>query len=136
MAQAAATPKTRFSATATGATATSSGCGTGRIVVFGSAGAYLSSTSHWLGVLDLAIGNHDQAVAHLEEAVAVNERAGALPWLARARYDLARALASRGGAGDAERAGQLVAEADRTAEQLGMERLLEKISDRLPSQAG
>jgi predicted ATPase/DNA-binding SARP family transcriptional activator len=108
----------------------------GRIVVFGGAGAYLSSTSHWLGALELTLGRHDEAVAHLEEAVAANERAGALPWLARARYDLARALSARGGDADTDRAGQLVAEADRTAEQLGMERLLERISDHLPSRAG
>ena len=107
----------------------------GRIVVFGGAGAYLSSVSHRLGALETTLGRHDDAVSHLEAAVAVNERAGALPWLARARYDLARALSARGGSGDVDRAGQLVAEADRTAEQLGMERLLETISDHLPSRA-
>jgi predicted ATPase/DNA-binding SARP family transcriptional activator len=108
----------------------------GRAVVFGSAGAYLGSISHQLGMLASTLERQAEAVAHLEEAVSVNQRAGALPWLARGRYDLARTLASRGESGDAERAGRLLAEADRTAEQLGMERLLRRISPRLPSPAG
>ncbi|HWB70218.1 MAG TPA: hypothetical protein VG518_09605, partial [Solirubrobacterales bacterium] len=55
------------------------------------------------------------------------ESAGALPWLARSRYELALTLAARGGNGDAERAGRLLAEASRTAEQLGMDALLERM---------
>ena len=108
----------------------------GRVVVFGGAAAYLGSVSHQLGTLASLLGRPTDAVGHLEEAVTVDERAGALPWLARGRYDLARILASRGESGDAERAGRLLAEAGRTAEHLGMERLLRRISSPLPSPAG
>jgi DNA-binding SARP family transcriptional activator/tetratricopeptide (TPR) repeat protein len=97
------------------------------IVVGGAAAVYLGPVSHHLGVL-AAVGNRtDKAVDHLTDAVAVNERAGALPWLARSRFELALVLAERGGNGDSERAGTLLADAGRTAEELGMESLLRRM---------
>jgi DNA-binding SARP family transcriptional activator/tetratricopeptide (TPR) repeat protein len=100
----------------------------GRVVAVAGAAAYASSTSHHLGVLAATLGRLDEAVTHLEVAIATNERAGALPWLARARFELARVLAARGDGGDAERAGELLAEAGRTAEELQMDSLLRRLA--------
>ncbi len=101
--------------------------GAGGIVVGGAGAAYLGPVSHHLGVLATLGGRAAEAVEQLTEAVAVNERAGALPWLARSRFELARALAARSEPGDAERAGALLADASRTAEELGMASLLRGI---------
>ncbi|MGZ8666881.1 MAG: ATP-binding protein [Solirubrobacterales bacterium] len=101
--------------------------GVGGIVVGGAGAAYLGPVSHHLGVLASLGGRAADAVEQLTEAVAVNERAGALPWLARSRFELARALAARGERDDSERAGALLADASRTAEELGMASLLRRI---------
>ena len=63
--------------------------GAGGIVVGGAGAAYLGPVSHHLGVLATLGGRAAEAVEQLTEAVAVNERAGALPWLARSRFELA-----------------------------------------------
>ena len=101
--------------------------GAGGIVVGGAGAAYLGPVSHHLGVLATLGGRAAEAVEQLTEAVAVNERAGALPWLARSRFELARALAARRERGDSEQAGGLLADASRTAEELGMASLLRRI---------
>ncbi len=97
------------------------------IVVGGSGAAYLGPTSHHLGVLAAIAGRNDEAIERLTEAVAINQRAGALPWLARSRFELAKALAERAAEGDSDRAGALLADASRTAEELGMASLLHRI---------
>ncbi len=110
----------------------------GAILVGGAGAAYLGPASQHLGVLAALLGREVEAVERLSEAVAVNERAGALPWLARSRFELAGALAARAQAGDSERAGELLAEAGRTAEELGMASLLRRIGaggDRLALRA-
>ncbi len=101
----------------------------GRPVVIGTAAAYGGTTSYYLGVLASRLGRNDAAIEHLEEAVALNQRGGALPWLARSRYELTLALVARGAEGDAGRAGRLLAEAGRAAERLGMTSLLEQMRD-------
>lgn len=98
-----------------------------RVVIGGAAAVYLGPASHHLGVLAVLCDRIDEAVEHLAGAVSVSERAGALPWLARSRFELARALARRGAKGDAGRAGTLLADATRTAEELGMESLLRRM---------
>ena len=82
----------------------------GRVVAIGRGAAYAGSVSRYLGLLDGVAGDLDAAAMHLAEDIALNERAGALPWLARSRRDLASVLGKRGRSGDAERAGQLLAE--------------------------
>lgn len=99
----------------------------GRPIVVGGAAAYGGTTSYYLGVLTSRLGDNDAAIEYFEEAVNLNQEGGALPWLARSRYELTQVLASRGAAGDAERAGQLLAEAGRTAERLGMVPLLDQM---------
>ncbi len=91
-----------------------------RPIAIGGASAYGGTSSYYLGLLASRLGRPDDAIEHLEEAARLNQESGALPWLARSRYELAKALATRGKDGDAERAGQLLAEAGRAAERLGM----------------
>lgn len=99
----------------------------GRPVMIGYAAAYAGNSSHYLGLLAAELGRRDDAVAFFEEAAEMSERAGALPWLARSRYELTRIVAARASNGDAEQAGELLAEASRTAERLGMATLLRRM---------
>jgi tetratricopeptide (TPR) repeat protein len=99
----------------------------GRPVVIGGAAAYAGTTSHYLGVVAAGLGRYDEAIEYLEEAVSDEQSAGALPWLARSRYELTRALAARGSNGDDEQAGHHLGEASRTAEELQMVVLLEQM---------
>ncbi len=113
-----------------------------RPIAIGGASAYGGTSAYYLGMLAARLDRVDDAVERLEEAARLNQEGGALPWLARSRYELAKALAARGREGDAERAGQLLAEAGRAAERLGMVALLTqmgetpKLSNRRPSPAG
>jgi DNA-binding SARP family transcriptional activator/tetratricopeptide (TPR) repeat protein len=101
----------------------------GRPISIAGAAAYGGTTSYYLGMMSNEVGRLDAAVEFLEEAASLDQRAGALPWLARSRYELTRALASRASNGDAERAGQLLGQASRTAEQLEMTVLLDRMGD-------
>lgn len=60
---------------------------------FGKIEIALGSVARPLGLLATTLGHRDQAIGHFESAIAMNERMGARPWVARARYDLGRALA-------------------------------------------
>jgi DNA-binding SARP family transcriptional activator/tetratricopeptide (TPR) repeat protein len=109
----------------------------GHPVVIGNAAAYAGTASYYLGLLAIELDRQDAAVEYLEEDVSLNQRAGALPWLARSRYELTRVMAARASNGDAEQAGELLAEAGRTAEQLGMTALLQQMggTDAKPSRS-
>ena len=73
-----------------------------------------------LGLLAATMVRRDDAVRHFEHALEANERIGARPWLAHTRRDLARALDSRGAAGDRERARDLHAQALAAYRELGI----------------
>jgi tetratricopeptide (TPR) repeat protein len=90
------------------------------VVVLATAAGSLGSTARYAGLLAHATGRVDAAVAHYEAALAVNARIGALPQHAHTQHDLACTLRLRAGAGDAERAAALDADAARTAKQLGL----------------
>ena len=60
------------------------------------------------------------AAQHFESALAMNERMGTRPWLAHTQFDYGSMLLARDAPGDRERAGQLLAEAISTYEELGM----------------
>ena len=66
------------------------------------------------------LGRHDEAVACLEAAAALCERARVVPNSIRTAHQLARALASRDGHGDRDRAHALAADAFARATELGM----------------
>jgi class 3 adenylate cyclase/DNA-binding SARP family transcriptional activator len=73
-----------------------------------------------LGQLASTMEHWDAAIAHLDAAVEMSERMRAAPWTARARAGGAVAHARRGGDGDLDRAGELLALADVTADELGL----------------
>lgn len=85
------------------------------------------SMSRPLGLLAGLLGWFDVAENHFEDAIVMNERMGARPWVAYCRYDLAAMLLSRDGAGDRERAEELLRQALAAAEEIGMVALEAKI---------
>ena len=83
-----------------------------------------------LGLLAARLGRWDQAWAHFEAAIDHTRRLDAKPYLARTRYEYARALQLRGAPGDPARAAALYQEARAGAEALGMTGLLRLIATR------
>ncbi len=84
--------------------------------------AVFGCVARGLGVLATALGRLDQAEGHFDVALEVEDRMRARPWYAHVQHDLAAMLLARGGAGDADRASGLIAEAVTTYRELGMER--------------
>ena len=99
----------------------------------GTVAAYWGSVRRHLGNLGAVLGDHDAAVAHAEAALAAHTRVGAVPFIARSQYDLARALQERSDGGDVTRAATLVREARSTAERVGMTRLLAELDTAAPA---
>ena len=81
------------------------------------------SVSRGLGILAAMLARWDEATRHFEDALRLNDEMGTRPWLAHTQYDYARALLSRDATGDRERAHDLAAEANATAQELGMNAL-------------
>ena len=88
----------------------------------------LGSVARSLGVLAATMSDWPQAVGHFEDALAKNAEMGARPWLAHTEYDYARMLLARGEPGDRERARELIAAAEESAERLGMRALSARLS--------
>jgi len=76
--------------------------------------------SRYLGILATTTRRWEEAVQHFEDALIVNAGMGARPWLAHTQSDYARMLFDRGGAGDCERAGELLEAALSVYRELGM----------------
>ncbi|MGH3737637.1 MAG: ATP-binding protein [Micromonosporaceae bacterium] len=89
-----------------------------------------------LGVAAAALGRLDEAVRHLRRAIEVNQRAGAPPFVAIARYDLARTLTRRRRPGDRDEAAALATQAAGTASELGMAPLLGRTEELSATLAG
>jgi DNA-binding SARP family transcriptional activator/tetratricopeptide (TPR) repeat protein len=79
------------------------------------------SVAGWLGRLATSLSRFEDAEQHFEVAIETERRMGARPWLAQAQDDYARMLLARDGAGDRERALELIGEAVGTYRELGME---------------
>jgi hypothetical protein len=91
----------------------------GRLVVVGSGVACCGSVDRSLGLLALTAGRLEEAERWLERGLAHNQRVGARPWAARTAGTLALVRHRRHGADAAEEASALLAEARRSAEELG-----------------
>ena len=101
----------------------------GRHVVIGPpAIAYLGVVDHYLGLLSAARGDHPAAASHLAEAVRHHGAVGAVPWVCRTQYELARVHLTRGRDGDTAQAGRLLDDARRLATELGMAPLVARIT--------
>ena len=93
------------------------------------------AVSRYLGLLATTLSRWKEAERHFDDALSLNERMGARPWVAHTQHDLARMLAARDEAGDAERAEQLLEAALPVARELGMGSLELKISSLLGTPA-
>ena len=89
--------------------------------------ACTGSLAHQVAILASTAGRLDEADSHFKAALEANERMGARPFLARTQYKYARMLLKRGEDGDAESAQQLLAKALKTAEEIGMAKLVSDI---------
>ncbi len=99
------------------------------LCVLGGRGVYFrGAVARYLGLLAMTLGHWDNAVRHLEDAVHTNTRAEAPPWIARSQLELGRALFARAGAGDQQRAVDLLQRAELLARELGMRSLTDQIA--------
>jgi hypothetical protein len=85
------------------------------------------SVSRALGLAAATACQWADAERHFEDAFEMNSRMGARPWSAYTACDWAGMLIRRDGPGDTERAGDLLAGAAETAEELGLSTLLEYV---------
>jgi DNA-binding SARP family transcriptional activator len=106
-----------------------------RFVVVGKVAACLGPVSQFLGVLAAARGDRDAAVTLLEQAAESSGAVGSEPWLAHVQYRLGLALGESAAANDRARADELLADAEVTAERLGMGYLTERIGARGSTQS-
>jgi tetratricopeptide (TPR) repeat protein len=93
-------------------------------VVLGYGPATLGPTAYSLGLAKELTGHLDDAVSDYELALDHSARMRARPYLAHTQVRLAHVLRRRRAPGDERRAGELHARGTRTAQELGMARLL------------
>jgi transcriptional regulator with XRE-family HTH domain/tetratricopeptide (TPR) repeat protein len=98
--------------------------------------SFLGAADHWLGVLAAAAGRFTEAIAHLEAALARHREMGARPWTALTEEAYGRVLFVRGQAADGEQAGRLAESAMRTAEELGLDAIINRPRLRAAGAAG
>jgi DNA-binding CsgD family transcriptional regulator/tetratricopeptide (TPR) repeat protein len=91
----------------------------GSNVMIGHLVATYGSADRYLGMLAATLDEPALAARHFQQALELNRRMEATTWIAHTEYQYARLLLREGG-GERDRAGQLLAEADRTAESVGM----------------
>jgi len=99
----------------------------GRCVVAGSSGVNGGPTSFILALLATTMRRWVAAITHFEEAIELNQRMKAKPFIAQSQYHYALMLLTRAEANDREKALELLDQALATAEEIGMERLAEKV---------
>jgi DNA-binding NarL/FixJ family response regulator len=87
---------------------------------FGSAASYL-------GALASILDCWDAAAQHFEDALTMNSKLGMRPFLARTQYRYGAMLLQRGQRSDRARALELLAQAQATAQELGMPYLMKQI---------
>jgi class 3 adenylate cyclase len=74
-------------------------------------------------VLATALGKFEEAEAHFDQAIQFDQLAGATPWVAYAKFELARMLFKRGDRSDLDRAFEMADQARDTAKNLHMKLL-------------
>lgn len=84
------------------------------------------SVSRILGLLATTMSRFEDATRHFEDALETNSRIGSALWVAHTQHEYAQMLLVRSGPGDSEKASELLKEALATAEELGLEALVEK----------
>ena len=89
------------------------------------------SVSRCLGLLAATTSRRDQAARHFQEALEHNARMGARPWVAHTQHAFAAMLMNRDGPGDRSHAIELLRDALRTCDELGMPALRAKAADAL-----
>ena len=111
-----------------------------QFVMAGATGAFwLGAVRHHLAVLCATIDRPDDADAHFSAAERSYVQLASRPWLARCYVDWASALLERGGAGDPERASDLLAQAlaiARELELIGVQKRAAALARRAQSYAG
>jgi tetratricopeptide (TPR) repeat protein len=83
-------------------------------------GIVRGAVAHHIGMLATTLGRFDEAETHFAAASATHSRMRAPTLMARTRLEWARMLLGRRGAGDAERARELLQQALSTARELGL----------------
>jgi class 3 adenylate cyclase len=83
----------------------------------------LNWVSHYLGLLATSLGRFDEAESHFQATSSRQLRLGTPAWLARTRFEWARMLLARRGAGDEEQARELLSQTLGTARELGLANL-------------
>ncbi len=89
--------------------------------------AYHGVTDRYVGMLALALGRAEDAVSHLETAIGMLDAFEARSWVARTRFDLARALLARDADGDRSRALSTLNASLDAAHDIGMPALVEEV---------
>jgi hypothetical protein len=98
-----------------------------RCLVMGQSGGSEGALSSYLGQLAATLERWQDAAAHFERALEIHTRMGARPLLAHTQHEYATAQLEQGRPEDRERANRMLAEAQATAEALGMSALVERI---------
>lgn len=99
-----------------------------RLVVAGRGRICLGSMAQACGVAAAAVHRWDDAGHHLQAALAAHRSIGALPLLARTRFEWSTVLRERGRKGDRRRAAEWRRKSEELATRLGMSRLLEELA--------
>ena len=99
-----------------------------RTVVVGRGVVCIGALARTLGLLATVLERWTEAERHFCAAEVLNRRLGAPPLVARTQVDHARMLLTRRQPGDVERAGSLLAEAQTTTSQLGLDGVQAKLA--------
>lgn len=90
---------------------------------------FAGPVSRYLGIAAATCGDVDRALEHFAAARAGAARAGARPTMLQLCLDEVRALVARAAPGDRDRALDLLSEATELGEELGTDRLLERVEE-------
>lgn len=90
--------------------------------------APLGPIAYYLGMLATSLSRFDAAASHFTVAIQTAKRIGARPYLALAQGAYGAMLAHHGATLDHQRARQLLTDAGKTAEELGMNQLYDEVT--------